>query len=246
MRWPGTSTASSNLMGHSTRTHWSKRGLGMPPPEFTWMEVVAEGEGARDGSSTTRAVKRVIDGPNDGASPARWLSTCSTVVFRLACMRLKRSATPVGTVPFDLRETRHRAARGLMDGRRLLQSMSAVRRAMAEMGLAGCCAWCDAPDTPGSERCRTCIATHRSVRDRLAAGADGPIDQAARHLLSLMAEPHRHDHDPVHGPVLKEQMRRLGVASRNTQPHRPMWKRPLPPAARVKRKRGQQRGQSAG
>ena len=83
------------------------------------------------------------------------------------------------------------------------------------MGLAGCCAWCDAPDTPGSERCRTCIATHRSVRDRLAAGADAPIDQAARRLLSLMAEPHRHDHDPVHGPVLKEQMRRLGISARN-------------------------------
>ncbi len=86
---------------------------------------------------------------------------------------------------------------------------------MAEMGLAGCCAWCDAPDTPGSERCRTCIATHRSVRDRLAAGADAPIDQAARRLLSLMAEPHRHDHDPVHGPVLKEQIRRLGISARN-------------------------------
>ena len=83
------------------------------------------------------------------------------------------------------------------------------------MGLAGCCAWCDAPDTPGSDRCRACIATHRSVRDRLAAGADGPIDQAARHLLSLMAEPHRHDHDPIHGPVLKEQMRRLGVSARS-------------------------------
>ncbi len=83
------------------------------------------------------------------------------------------------------------------------------------MGLAGCCAWCDAPDTPGSDRCRACIATHRSVRDRLAAGADGPIDQAARHLLSLMAEPHRHDHDPIHGPVLKEQMRRLGVSGRS-------------------------------
>ena len=83
------------------------------------------------------------------------------------------------------------------------------------MGLAGCCAWCDAPDTPGSERCRTCIATHRSVRDRLAAGADAPIDQAARRLLSLMAEPHRHDHDPVHGAVLKEQMRRLGNSARN-------------------------------
>ncbi len=83
------------------------------------------------------------------------------------------------------------------------------------MGLAGCCAWCDAPDTPGSERCRTCIATHRGVRDRLAAGADAPIDQAARRLLSLMAEPHRHDHDPVHGPVLKEQIRRLGISARN-------------------------------
>ena len=93
--------------------------------------------------------------------------------------------------------------------------MSAVRRAMAEMGLAGCCAWCDAPDTPGSERCRSCIATHRNVRDRLAAGADRPIDQAARRLLSLMAEPHRHDHDPIHGPVLKEQMRRLGVSARS-------------------------------
>ena len=89
-----------------------------------------------------------------------------------------------------------------------------MRRAMAEMGLAGCCAWCDAPDTPGSERCRSCIATHRNVRDRLAAGADRPIDQAARRLLSLMAEPHRHDHDPIHGPVLKEQMRRLGVSAR--------------------------------
>ena len=86
---------------------------------------------------------------------------------------------------------------------------------MAEMGLAGCCAWCDAPDTPGSERCRTCIAMHRGVRDQLAAGADGPIDQAARRLLSLMAEPHRHDHDALHGSVLKEQMRRLGLSARN-------------------------------
>lgn len=90
-----------------------------------------------------------------------------------------------------------------------------MRRAMAEMGLAGCCAWCDAPDTPGSDRCRTCIAAHKSVRDRLATGADGPVDQAARRLLSLMTEPQRHDHDPVHGPVLREQMRRLGVAARN-------------------------------
>lgn len=86
---------------------------------------------------------------------------------------------------------------------------------MAEMGLAGCCAWCDAPDTPGSDRCRTCIAAHKSVRDRLATGADGLVDQAARRLLSLMTEPQRHDHDPVHGPVLREQMRRLGVAARN-------------------------------
>ena len=93
--------------------------------------------------------------------------------------------------------------------------MSSVRRAMAEMGLAGCCAWCDAPDAPGSDRCRRCIAVHKSVRDRLATGADGPIDQAARRLLSLMTEPQRHDHDPVHGPVLREQMRRLGVAARN-------------------------------
>jgi hypothetical protein len=30
-----------------------------------------------------------------------------------------------------------------------------------------------------------------------------------------MAEPHRHDHDPVHGPVLREQMRRLGVAAKS-------------------------------
>ena len=93
--------------------------------------------------------------------------------------------------------------------------MSSVRRAMAEMGLAGCCAWCDAPDAPGSDRWRRCIAVHKSVRDRLATGADGPIDQAARRLLSLMTEPQRHDHDPVHGPVLREQMRRLGVAARN-------------------------------
>jgi hypothetical protein len=89
--------------------------------------------------------------------------------------------------------------------------MSQVRRAMAEMGLAGCCAWCDAPDTPGSERCRACIGQHRKVRDRLASGADAPVDRAARELLGFMAEPHRHDHDPVHGPILLEQQARLGV-----------------------------------
>jgi len=89
--------------------------------------------------------------------------------------------------------------------------MSQVRRAMAEMGLAGCCAWCDAPDTPGSERCRACIGQHRKVRDRLAGGADSPLDLAARELLAFMAEPHRHDHDPVHGPILLEQQARLGV-----------------------------------
>ena len=89
--------------------------------------------------------------------------------------------------------------------------MSQVRRAMAEMGLAGCCAWCDAPDTPGSERCRACIGQHRKVRDRLAGGADSPLDLAARELLAFMAEPHRHDHDPVHGPVLRIMQERLGV-----------------------------------
>jgi len=89
--------------------------------------------------------------------------------------------------------------------------MSQVRRAMAEMGLAGCCAWCDAPDTPGSQRCRACIGQHRKVRDRLASGTDAPVDRAARELLGFMAEPHRHDHDPVHGPILLEQQARLGV-----------------------------------
>ncbi|GIR07844.1 MAG: hypothetical protein CM15mP18_1730 [Methanobacteriota archaeon] len=93
--------------------------------------------------------------------------------------------------------------------------MSAVRRAMAEMGLAGCCAWCDAPDTPGSERCRACIATHQpSVTDWqpvLTPQSTKPHATSS----ACMAEPHRHDHDQVHGPVLREQMRRLGVASRN-------------------------------
>lgn len=70
------------------------------------------------------------------------------------------------------------------------------------MGLAVCCLMCDAPDEAGTARCRTCIGRHERMRERLARGDDG-VARLGRELLAMMANPERHDHDEVHGEVLR-------------------------------------------
>ena len=87
--------------------------------------------------------------------------------------------------------------------------MSLPRQAMQQMGFAICCLLCDAPDTEGSKRCKDCISTHKKVRDRISGDVSGPIEQLAKDLMAFTTEPHRHDHDPVHGPFLKEAARLL-------------------------------------
>jgi hypothetical protein len=73
---------------------------------------------------------------------------------------------------------------------------------MSEMGMAICCLMCDAPDDVGSARCKACIGRHERVREMVARG-DGEITRLGRELLAMMAAPERHDHDEVHGEVLR-------------------------------------------
>lgn len=84
------------------------------------------------------------------------------------------------------------------------RSMSMPRKAMKEMGFQTCCLLCDAADIVGTERCRQCIATHAVVRDALPDHPVSPIDQLAVELMQMLANPHRWDHDPVHGPTLRK------------------------------------------
>lgn len=82
------------------------------------------------------------------------------------------------------------------------------RRAMQELGFQACCLWCDAPDVGTESRCGACIRHHQSVRERLAAlPVDDPLNQLAKEIMAMAAAPHQHDHDEVHGPVLRDQQR---------------------------------------
>ena len=83
------------------------------------------------------------------------------------------------------------------------RSMSMPRKAMKEMGFQTCCLLCDAADIAGTERCRLCIANHAVVRDALPDNPVSPIDQLAVELMQMLANPHRWDHDPVHGAELR-------------------------------------------
>ena len=79
---------------------------------------------------------------------------------------------------------------------------------MQELGFQACCLRCDAPDEAGVSRCSTCIQHHRSVRETIAAAPpDEPLYQLARELMAMASEPHRYDHDEVHGSSLMEQQR---------------------------------------
>jgi len=101
--------------------------------------------------------------------------------------------------------------------------MSMPRKAMQELGFQACCLRCDAPDVSGVARCLTCIQQHRNVREVLAAAPpDDPLYQLAKEIMAMAAEPHRYDHDEVHGKALREQQRLAGAmvgepAPRNTE-----------------------------
>ena len=86
--------------------------------------------------------------------------------------------------------------------------MSMPRRAMKEMGFQACCLRCDAEDVVASNRCKKCISKHAVIRDTLAnTSHDDPFSQFAKEMLMMAAEPHRYDHDEVHGMVLIEQQK---------------------------------------
>ena len=81
-----TSTASSNLMGHSMKTLVQAWAWDAGRPEFTWMEVVTEGE--EYAMDPRRGLSKGHRWPERPApSPARWWNSCSMVVFLPAFTR---------------------------------------------------------------------------------------------------------------------------------------------------------------
>ena len=85
---------------------------------------------------------------------------------------------------------------------------------MRDLGFQACCLLCDAGDEPGLKRCVDCIEVHRSVRERMAASDPGDaVFQLAKDLLEYSSNPHRHDHDPIHGPTLMKQQHLAAMLS---------------------------------
>lgn len=82
--------------------------------------------------------------------------------------------------------------------------MSLPRRAMEQMGFSICCLLCDAPDIPGSSRCKLCITSHTSARQRLTSGkAARKAERLARELLAMLANPLSYVDDEDHGEWMK-------------------------------------------
>ncbi len=78
--------------------------------------------------------------------------------------------------------------------------MSLPRRAMEQMGFSLCCLNCDAPDIPGSDRCKACIQSHTKARDRLMSGKSRTKAQRlAREMVTMLADPFSHIDDDDHG-----------------------------------------------
>ena len=77
--------------------------------------------------------------------------------------------------------------------------MSQPRKAMKSLGFQGCCLRCDAPDVSGLKRCEICISNHTNVRNRMVSSSpDDKLFQHVKELFSMLSEPHKYDHDPIH------------------------------------------------
>jgi len=71
---------------------------------------------------------------------------------------------------------------------------------MEQMGFSLCCLNCDAPDIPGSDRCKACIQSHTKARDRLMSGKSRTKAQRlAREMVTMLADPFSHIDDDDHG-----------------------------------------------
>ena len=73
---------------------------------------------------------------------------------------------------------------------------------MNMMGFSVCCLCCDEPDVAGSERCRSCIASHSRTRERLSTQATSKADRLAREFVTLLSNPAAHTEDPTHGEMM--------------------------------------------
>ena len=70
------------------------------------------------------------------------------------------------------------------------------------MGFSVCCLCCDEPDVAGSERCRSCIASHSRTRERLSTQATSKADRLAREFVTMLSNPAAHTEDPTHGEMM--------------------------------------------
>ena len=73
---------------------------------------------------------------------------------------------------------------------------------MNMMGFSVCCLCCDEPDVAGSERCRSCIASHSRTRERLSTQATSKADRLAREFVTMLSNQAAHTEDPTHGEMM--------------------------------------------
>ena len=86
--------------------------------------------------------------------------------------------------------------------------MSLPRRAMEQMGFSICCLTCDAPDIPGTERCKGCIESHARARDKLTTGpATTKAERLAREQVTMLADPNKYIDDNDHGDFMLNYLR---------------------------------------
>lgn len=90
---------------------------------------------------------------------------------------------------------------------------------MDQMGLSVCCLMCDAPDTPGTSRCKSCISRHSAARNALFSDrAETGLEQLARKLGAMLADPSSHTADPAHGNWMSTYHQALLRHQGNNQP----------------------------
>ncbi len=76
---------------------------------------------------------------------------------------------------------------------------------MEQMGFSICCLKCDAPDVPGSSRCKSCIQSHTSARENLTTGkARSKAQRLAREFVTMLADPFSFTDDDDHGNWMQD------------------------------------------